>query len=876
MGITEELANVLAEVGSRYSAAALKIELERILSASRSSGATAPTLTRTESGLSTAALTASKASAIQVRSTRYEDGGQLAVGGTSQVRRVFDTELGRRCAAKLLRPEFGASTQARKRFVDEAKLMAQLEHPGVIPIYDLAWLDGGQPFYAMREVDGYTMSHAIQDVHAASGRQGWEPSPTGVTLHRLIEALRRVCDTVAYAHSRGIVHCDLKPANIMLGRFGEVYTLDFGIAKVLSGAAGATQQAAAADAGQEARARAGGVAGTPAYMSPEQAHADTAAVGPLSDVYGLGAVLYEILTGTPPYVGTSSSEIVQQARRSAPPLPAERSETNPDAPPIPPGLQSICARAMARDPGARYQSAEDLGQALAEWVDGTVQRDLGLRVASEADALMRSARESRQRAAELSQRAQTMLSPLPPFAPVVAKQAAWLLDDEARALEGDAARLEVAYVQKLYSALTRAPDLAEAHSRLADYYRDAHASSERARRWTEASLFEVSLRAHEHGRHSAYLRGAGRISLTTSPPDATIAIYKYELRNRRLVAESKDIVRAPLREHELDYGSYLLVLSHPDCAETRLPVYVSREQHWECRDPEDNVLPIVLPRTGALDADDVYVPPGWFVAGGDGEALNGLPQARLWLDGFVIRRYAVTNRQYVAFLNDLLRNDREQEALRYAPRERAGAPGQEGPLLCERDAEGGFVLTATAAGVALLPDVPVCMVDWHGAAAYAAWLARRDDLPWRLPGEMEWEKAARGVDGRCFPWGDFLDPSWCLMRLSHTQMGNAFLAPVTAHVDDVSPYGVHGMAGNARDWCFDAFQPSGPQIEAGRPLLSNGEDIQGPGAGGAHRLYRGGAWRDAERSCRAAFRDAPPAYFRDWDISFRVLRPFKP
>jgi formylglycine-generating enzyme required for sulfatase activity/tRNA A-37 threonylcarbamoyl transferase component Bud32 len=875
MGIPAELAQALAEVSSRYS---LPDELVSDVRQALGKSGVLPLLTATTITGDSAdppRREPARGAVGMLDSVRYIDRGPLGEGGSSVVRRVFDTELGRNVAAKLLRPEFVAASRHVHRFVEEARVTAQLDHPGIVPVYELSRLPTGQQYYVMREVKGETLAAAIEAVHRASAGGSWSATSEGWTLHGLLDALRRVCETVAFSHSRGVVHRDLKPSNIMLGKFGEVYTLDFGVAKLVGGPELADE---AIQTGRIDRAtRAGGIVGTPPYMAPEQALGQAEAVGPWSDVYALGAILYEILCGKQPFADVANSREVLQRLREGTTLPsaAEIAARVPGSPPIPPALQEICLRAMDREPARRFPSASDLSGALASWLQGTRDRERALRMVVAADGLLREVAGLRASAAEARAEAAGVLGQLPPFAPAAVKEGGWGREDEAKAMEAEAARKEVRYVQELQAALTHSPDLPEVHARLADHYLARHQDAERRRSWSEAGLVEVSLRAHEHGRHASYLRGIGRLSVVTDPADATVTLFRYVTKGRRLVEELVgELGTAPIRELELPMGSYLLLISHPTCGEVRYPVYIERAGHWDGMGPDGTVVPISLPSAGALGSDEAYVPAGWFIAGGDPEALNGLPQQRIWVDGFVMKRFPTTNAQYLAFLNDLVAKGREADALRWAPRERGGAPGEEGALICGRDGRGLFTLAATAAGVPLPPDVPVCMIDWASAAAYAAWYAEREGRSWRLAGELEREKAARGVDARGFPWGDFLDPTWCLMRLSHSDMGKAFMAPVDSYPIDCSPYGLRGLAGNARDWCFDAYQPMGPRIVSSRPVLSNGEDVQGPGAGGAHRVYRGGTWREGERSCRAAFRDAPPAYFRDWDISFRIVRPW--
>ena len=173
----------------------------------------------------------------------------------------------------------------------------------------------------------------------------------------------------------------------------------------------------------------------------------------------------------------------------------------------------------------------------------------------------------------------------------------------------------------------------------------------------------------------------------------------------------------------------------------------------------------------------------------------------------------------MAFLDDLVATGREEEALAAVPRERAARAGERGAMLYGRHPDGRFFLQVDAQGHRWDPDYPVLNIDWFGAWAYGQWHAEKTGQPWRLPYELEWEKAARGVDGRFYPWGDAFDPSWCCVRDSHR--GPRLPQVVGAFAGDVGPYGVRDMAGGAWDWCADIFfQPVSPRIADGRMVLS--------------------------------------------------------
>jgi serine/threonine-protein kinase len=261
---------------------------------------------------------------------------------------------------------------------------------------------------------------------------------------------------------------------------------------------------------------------------------------------------------------------------------------------------------------------------------------------------------------------------------------------------------------------------------------------------------------------------------------------------------------------------------------------------------ENAPYPIALPRQGELGADDVYVPAGWFVAGGP-DAPDGVAKRRLWCDAFVIQRFPVTCAQYLAFLDALL--ERGEDAHRHVPRQapQVSGEGSDEPLFELDAASGRYGLGPQGRGDRWEPDWPVTLVTWHDALAYCQWLAGERSQAWRLPAELEWEKAARGVDGRAMPWGDFLEPTWAHMLTSQTSEPRR--AAVDAHPVDCSPFGVRGMAGNSRDWCMDLYTRRGPEVRGGVTVLAAPHPSE-PG----HRVIKGGAWGSAESYCLLAAR----------------------
>ncbi len=238
---------------------------------------------------------------------RYRLGDEIGHGGMGLVLRGHDPLLGRDLAVKVLREEHLGSPELEQRFVAEAKIGGRLQHPGVAPVYDLGRLPDLRPYFAMKLVEGRTLADLLAE----------RPTPAA-DLPRFLTVFEQVCHTVGYAHAQGVLHRDLKPENVMVGAFGEVQVMDWGLAKVLTTAAadGAPRDGAPAAPPAPANAgwsQPGAVMGTLAYMAPEQAAGRVRDLDARCDVFGLGAVLCEMLTGKPPYVGRDVMEVYEAA-----------------------------------------------------------------------------------------------------------------------------------------------------------------------------------------------------------------------------------------------------------------------------------------------------------------------------------------------------------------------------------------------------------------------------------------------------------------------------------------------------------------------------------------------------------------------------------
>lgn len=312
---------------------------------------------------------------------RYVVQGELARGGMGVVHRVYDADARRVVAMKrLLDPNDAPAGEGAGahlvvdrrlgRFLEEAQVTSQLNHPGIVPVHEIGVDDRGRAYFTMEMVRGEDLRHVLDKVR--KGEDGWNTT-------RALTVLLRVCEAVAFAHDRGVIHRDLKPSNVMVGRYGEVYVMDWGLARVLS--QDDTHDVRIRPPAERVRSERdntrndaprsplvtmdGDVIGTPAYMAPEQARGER--VGPAADVYGIGAILYHLLTGRPPYSppGTTPDrqEIWQRVQSGSPPT------VSSIAPSVSSELDAICDKAMAHVINDRYPSVSELADDLRAYLE---------------------------------------------------------------------------------------------------------------------------------------------------------------------------------------------------------------------------------------------------------------------------------------------------------------------------------------------------------------------------------------------------------------------------------------------------------------------------------------------------------------------------
>ncbi|HEY5924512.1 MAG TPA: serine/threonine-protein kinase [Kofleriaceae bacterium] len=296
--------------------------------------------------------------------SRYRIGDVLGQGGMGEVLSARDEQIGRPVAIKRLRVE-NPGPEVMARFLREARIQGRLEHPAVVPVHEL-WNEGGQPFFVMKQLTGTTLADVIPKLAMRDKR-----ATEDFTLQRLLRAFADVCLAIEFAHTRRVVHRDLKPANIVLGDFGEVYVLDWGIARITEDAE-EDQRDSFADIGTAAGTETvvGAILGTPGYISPEQIRGDYFLDG-RADVYSLGCILFEILALQPLHPRGQAGLASALAGADA------RATVRAPAREIPPELDAICVKATQVDAQLRFQTARELGNAVQHFLDGN--RDIALR-----------------------------------------------------------------------------------------------------------------------------------------------------------------------------------------------------------------------------------------------------------------------------------------------------------------------------------------------------------------------------------------------------------------------------------------------------------------------------------------------------------------
>jgi eukaryotic-like serine/threonine-protein kinase len=783
---------------------------------------------------------------------RYYVRELLGRGGAGEVVAALDREIRRTVALKTLSRGTSSDPVQVNRFVEEARLTGQLEHPNIVPIYDLGAAPDGQPFYTMRVVKKTSLRDVMDNPEL---RVHWP-------LMRLSNVFLQVSRAIAYAHSRGVLHRDIKPENILLGDFGEVYVADWGLATLIGEASGITLH----EKGSMPPPAATGSGGTPGYMAPEILRCDWDDVDARTDLFSLGVVLYEVLTGRRPFEADSLAALIVVTCEKPPRLPRELS---PSCPLL---MEDLCMELLQKEKNARPATADVVVRRVEEFLDGAKEKE---RRQEEARALVQKAATPANRYKQLESerqrlkaQARQVLKPVKGWEAIDKKRQGWALEDLADKEERESALVLAEAIELYTKALGYDADSSAARQGLAELFWQGARSAEEERRPATQLYYEALVSEYDTGPYTTMLRARARLTLKSNPPGARVSIQKFLERDRVLVrGEMQHLERTPV-DVELDPGSYLITLKMPGYRDTRYPVFLSRGSH---HDGEVNLY-----TSEEIGEGFLLVPAGTAMFGGDPEAYDPLPRQDLGVDDFAIATFPVTLRDYCAFLDTLEREHPERIAKR-APHDIRGSEGGrvvikgssgmwepgahmvEGPALKMFPPEAGH-----------LWNIPVHLVDWYDAIAYCAWVSQRTGTRVRLPTELEWEKAARGIDGRFYPWGDRFDPTFCLMRESRPHMQQP--EPIGTFPLDESPYGVRDMAGGMREWVLDLYPDKSAELTTSEPEPT----AQATRGDSVNRRVRSGVWNGDHKWARAASRSTMPALLRGTGLGFRVAKSLAP
>jgi serine/threonine-protein kinase len=727
--------------------------------------------------------------------TRYELVREIGRGGMGRVVELIDRALGRTVAQKSCAEDDDALWAI---LVAEAQICAQLEHPSIVPVYDIGFDEEGRPHYTMRVVRGRTLRDALES--RMEGRRG-APS-----LAQLLGILRQVCLAVDFAHARGVVHRDIKPENVVIGDFGEVYVLDWGIAHVLEGSDVRHDPALVVRLSS---------AGSPGYMAPEQAMGD--AIEPRTDVFALGVVLYEILAGTQPFSDRDLSSVLARARvdlEVAPPSARNVQTASPGA------FDKLAMACLSRDPQARPRGARVIADAIDAFLDAERARDEREREArgyvAEGQAARADAARLYAEAKEVSARGAALLSSAKAWEPADKKRPAWELAQRGRSLSAEAARAMARSEAAFTRAIGRVADQSDARRGLASLYWSQFLAAEEGGDADRMAQYLALARACDDGDLALELADQGTLEVASEWAGARLSLSRYERQGPLLVAkQDRDLGVAPTKEILLASGSWVVTVGD-GAGRVHYPVLIRRAYRHSLRVRPAHELPEGM----------VVVPGGPFLALDN----PGEPLSERTIPEFAVARFPVTLREYTRFLESI--HDPEQR------RRRSPGFGARPAPLVERGEDGGwrvadYLVEGDARKYVTRErelDLPAVEVSWFDALAYSRWLAETSGLPYRLPTELEWEKAMRGVDGRPYPMGMGRDPSFAKLRESRPEAAQP--EPVGAFPLDVSPYGVRDLLGGVGDWTA-TFADGAPAPSLEEEGTAEAEERQAKWCGGA-------------------------------------------
>ena len=753
----------------------------------------------------------------QVGGERYRGLERLGRGGLGEVLRCVDPLLGRTVAVKYARPERGPAAHAI--IEHEARIIAGLEHPNIVPAYDAGYSAVWGPYYVMRVLTHTSLEEVLSGI-----RHGDQPMCAEFGQKRLLRHFIQVCHAAEYAHQQGVVHCDLKPENILLGEFGEVLIVDWGLAYSKAEQSGPRR-------------------GTPGYMAPEQFIPEPKPIDGRTDVFALGAILYRIVTRLPAFPNAQSvttetrSGLMDMYRELV--RPSERApERN-----VPPALDDICMRALKLAPEGRFQSARELAVEVEAYLEGHKEFERRL---AEAEKLVENAEELAARYHDSIESRPLLVRALqeaqratPPWAPPGQKDALWDAEDVLRVTDSLRRRMLQAAIAGYEQALDLIPSHQEARRGIARLYCSELARARRERDELEIIHFIRLLRSYDETVSQERATGTLQIHIRDSGLEPIL--YRVNSMERRCEYDQLRVLdgNPGVVSERLSPGNYLVRVGSARHAAACYPIVIEAGERVD--------LEVAPPLAELVQPHEVFIPGGPVLLGESSIRGSRREAVEVDLGPFAVSRLPVTFREYLAFVAELWASDAAR-ASRHLPRTVLEDPRwrYDG----ERWRATGL---ADARSADELLELPVFGVSFDDASAYAAWLSARSGVAYRLPTDAEWEKAARGTDGRLYPWGNQFDATFCKMRFS--KAGRSYPERSGVFAADESPYGVRDMAGGMADWVSPDDTVVNFQSRDHRLAIS-----------------RGGAWCDWEEDCRLTSRREYLADEVTSRVGFRLVR----
>lgn len=768
----------------------------------------------------------------QVVGGRYRILSEIGRGGMGRVFRALDTDLSREVALKIANLEArwpGVSAEQSRdwvqRFVVEAQVTSQLEHPSIVPVHDIGFDRSGQLYYTMKLVEGVTLDQKIEQWHRA------REAGLDLPIPELLRIVIQVCQAIAYAHERGVLHRDLKPSNVMIGRFGEVQVMDWGLAKRLGEPGTGSARPGIPDRRREGSTLAGEVLGTPTHMAPEQARGDVDAVDRATDIYGLGAILHHGLKGVPP------NQADGHRRHVATKLSAE--------------LEAVCERALQADPMARYSSATELAEDLQAILDLRVVRAFKTGAWAELRMWIR-----RNRATATAALVAGLAVTLALFLQLVmneelaekrAEIALRTVAFDVQTLEEEAAELwpvSVEDIDTYVNWIRRARELCKELPLHRANLRSLQGAEDRASLWQTKLLANLIARLEtlESGLlvedysvpgkgFSVPLRLRQALSVRTEFSEDGAALRAWKL--------ALPAIRSAYPGLEIEPQVGLVPLG-PD-PESGL---------WEFADLVSGLAP-QRDIDGRLACEDssaivyVLVPAGEFRRGAQSTDPDGAgydpdaevsetPPQRVGVSAFLLSKFELTQGQWWRLQGE--------------------NPSQYGP---------SFWVTASTG------SYPVDTITWWEASE----AVRRIGAV--LPSEAQWQYACRArQEGRWWSGDDPADlarvanlkdqalqeKGWPSAEFERWSDGHASPAPVGSY--PANPFGLHDMHGNVSEWCRDDFAS----------YLDSTQDPVSLVPSARTKMHMGGAFSSMATQARITHRPSSLADARNGGIGLRPAR----